>query len=142
LVLFSGVFNVALAAPLAVPELSRRYVVLLWQINQALGLGGREPRPPADGIAALLVNTAGVDLVLIGAFAMFASRNLEAMSAVPLLNSVGRVGFALLVGYYVIAYDVARIVAVFGAMDLVIAAAIVRCALAARAPGPRGALRR
>ncbi len=66
LLFFSGVFNIVLALPLVFPVVYEKYFHLLWTINQFFGLGGKELIPPEEGINALLINTAGIDLVLIG----------------------------------------------------------------------------
>jgi len=66
LLFFSGAFNIILAFPLIFPVIYERYFELLWAANQFLSLGGKQLIPPEEGINALLVNTAGIDLVLIG----------------------------------------------------------------------------
>ncbi|HWR01458.1 MAG TPA: hypothetical protein VN371_06305, partial [Chlorobaculum sp.] len=57
--IFSGLFNIVLAAPLMVPELYGRYLAVFWRLNEMLGLGGVAPVMPFSPVGALLVNTAG-----------------------------------------------------------------------------------
>jgi hypothetical protein len=139
LLTFSGLFNVVLAAPLMVPELHARYFALLWKLNGALSLGGQEPVAPVGGVGALLVNTAGIDLVLIGVIVLYAAGDPLARRFIPAANAAGRTVFAGVIAYYVIAYDVARIVTLIGGIDLAISVAFVYFLRSLRAAPPRRA---
>lgn len=99
----SGGFNVTLAAPLALP----------WTL-------------PAPGGPALLANTAGIDLVLIGLFVLYAARDPSRRRFIVAANAVGRLAFAAVVGYQVLTADVARIVLLIGGIDVVIALGFAR----------------
>lgn len=118
--IFSGLFNIVLAAPLMVPELYTHYLTLLWKINGLFGLGGQEPIPPSGGVSALLINTAGIDLVLIGVFVLYAARDPVSRWFIPAVNAVARTFFACVIVYYVLVYDIARIVLVIGIVDVMI----------------------
>ncbi|MEI6757028.1 MAG: hypothetical protein WCK85_04165 [Chlorobium sp.] len=118
--IFSGMFNILLAAPLMVPEFYTRYLSLLWKLNGILLLGGRVPVAPSGGVNALLINTAGIDLVLIGIFVLYASRDPLSRWFIPAINAAARVVFAGLILYYVLVYDIARIVLLIGCLDLFI----------------------
>lgn len=118
----SGLFNIVLAAPLMVPELYVHYLALLWELNGLVGLGGREPVAPEGGVAALLINTAGIDLVLIGLIVLYAARDPLARWFIPAVNAVARTVFAGVIVYYVAVYDIARIVLVIGILDILISA--------------------
>jgi hypothetical protein len=118
--IFSGLFNIVLAAPLMVPELYRHYLALFWRLNDMLGLGGDAPVMPFNPVGALLVNTAGIDLVLIGAIVLYAAWNPLSHWVIPAVNAAGRTLFAGVILYYVIIYDIPRIVLLIGAIDLMI----------------------
>ncbi|MBI5295331.1 MAG: hypothetical protein HY869_07630 [Chloroflexi bacterium] len=120
LLFFSGAFNIVLALPLAFPILHAKYLRFLWAVNQFLALGGREIVPPSEGIPALLINTAGIDLVLIGVIVLYAGFDPLRRRFIPLANAVGRTLFAAVIGYYVLAQDVARLVLVIGGIDVII----------------------
>jgi hypothetical protein len=120
LLLFSGIFNIVLATPLIFPFLYKQYFQLLWHINVLLSLGGNQPLPPTEGINALLINTAGIDLVLIGVIVIYASLDPINRKFIPIVNAFGRILFASIIIYYCIAYDIARIVLVIGVIDVVI----------------------
>lgn len=124
LLTFSGLFNITLAAPLMVPGLSRDYLAFLSRLNTWLSLGGREVVAP-DGVGALLANTAGIDLVLIGVLVLYAARAPLSRWFIPAANAVGRLLFAGVVVYSVVVSDLARIVLVIGAIDVVLAVAFV-----------------
>jgi hypothetical protein len=120
LLFFSGAFNVVLALPLVFPVLYEKYFYLLWTVNQFLALGGKELIPPKDGIYALFINTAGIDLVLIGVIVFYAGFNPIKRRFIPLANAVGRTFFALIIIYYVITMDIARLVLIIGGIDVMI----------------------
>ncbi len=120
LLLFSGVFNIVFASPLALPWTYGRYLVFLSRMNERLGLGGLPLVAASDPAHALLINTAGIDLALVGAVVLYAS--FQPLDRMPLiaLNGAGRTFFALLIVHYVLAADLARIVLAFGAVDAMI----------------------
>jgi hypothetical protein len=118
LLLFAGLFNVSLAFPLAVPPLLGPYLGALSALNVALGLGGEALQIPAPGAPAMLANTAGIDLVLIGSLVLYAARDPERRRFIVLANAAGRLVFALLVAYYVLVLDVAKIVLIIGGIDV------------------------
>ncbi len=121
----SGVFNIVMAAPLAVPGLSAHYFSLLWRINELFGLGGKEPIAPDEGINALLVNTAGIDLVLVGAIVFYAGFAPMRRQFIPWANAIGRTVFAGVIVYYVLAFDIMQLVLVIGALDVMISAGFI-----------------
>jgi hypothetical protein len=125
LLFFSGTFNIVLALPLAFPVLYDKYLRLLWTLNQFLALGGRELVPPQEGIHALFINTAGIDLVLIGAIVFYAGFDPIKTRFIPLANAIGRTIFALVIIYYVVTMDIARLVLIIGGIDVMISAGFV-----------------
>jgi len=125
LLFFSGAFNITLALPLAFPIVSERYLLFLWEVNRFFSLGGREIIYPKEGIASLFINTAGIDLVLIGVIVLYAGFDPLNRKFIPLANAVGRTLFAAVIVYYVIALDIARLVLVIGGMDVAISIGFV-----------------
>jgi hypothetical protein len=130
--IFSGLFNILLAAPLMVPEYYRNYLSFLWTLNGMLSLQGKEPVVPTGGIGALLVNTAGIDLVLIGIIVLYAAAKPLSRRFIPAVNGFARMVFAGVVYYYVSVYDVAHIVLVIGIIDLLISSVFVWYLIALR----------
>lgn len=120
LLLFSGLFNIVFALPLLLPCTYQWYLNLLGSINAMLGLGGLSITMPVDGVHALLINTAGIDLVLIGAIVVFASLDPVNRRTIPLLNAVGRTLFFIIIAYYIFAYNIARVILFFGIADILI----------------------
>jgi len=125
LLIFSGSFNIFLAAPLVFPEFYKVYVDLLYRLNEWLTLGGVKPNLPQDGLSQLLINTAGIDLVLVGAIVIVSALDPKKYRIIPLLNAIGRTIFATIVVYYVISYDVVQLVLVIGLIDLLISAGFI-----------------
>ena len=114
-----------LAAPLAVPGLSAQYFSFLWRVNEFLGLGGKEPIAPDESINALLVNTAGIDLVLVGAIVFYAGFAPMKRRFIPWANAIGRTVFAGIIVYYALAFDIMQLVLVIGAVDVMISAGFI-----------------
>ena len=90
-----------------------------------LGLGGKQPIAPAKGINSLLVNTAGIDLVLVGAIVFYAGFAPLKLKFIPWANAIGRTIFAGVIIYYIFAFDIMQLVLVIGALDLMISAGFV-----------------
>ena len=125
LLLFSGLFNIVMASPLIFPSVVAWYFKLLWSVNNIFSLGGTMPIPPEDGVSLLLINTAGIDLVLIGSIVIYASLDPVNRIGIPLLNAVGRTLFAGIIVYYCISYDIMRLILVIGIIDVLISIGFV-----------------
>jgi hypothetical protein len=120
LLLASGVFNIVVASPLVLPWTYGPYLEFLSALNRRLGLGGVPLAGTSNPAHALLINTAGIDLVLIGLIIVYAAgRPLERLVIVG-LNAAGRTAFFGVVAYYVVTRDLPGIVMVFGLLDLAI----------------------
>jgi ABC-type Fe3+-siderophore transport system permease subunit len=117
---FSGIFNIVSAFLLIFPVVYEYYLLFFNDINSALGLGGQPVSIPSNPLNALLINTAGIDLVLIGAIVLVVSKNPMRNRTIILLNGIGRLLFALIIAYYVFASDLIRIIVLFGLMDVII----------------------
>jgi len=117
---FSGMFNIISAFLLIIPVVYEYYLLFFNDINFALGLGGQPVSIPTNPLNALLINTAGIDLVLIGAIILVVSKNPLKNRTIILLNGIGRLLFAFIIAYYVFAADLIRIIVVFGFIDVAI----------------------
>lgn len=120
LLIFSGAFNIVLAFPLIIPELFKSYINFIFYLNEAIRLGGVKPVLPEDGLSQLLINTAGIDLVLIGSIVLVSSLDPIKFRLIPLLNAIGRTLFAVIMVYYIIIYDIVRFVFIIGIIDVLI----------------------
>jgi hypothetical protein len=120
LLVCSGLFNIVLAAPLIIPGFYKSYINFICYLNNAIGLGGVKPVLPEDGLSQLLINTAGIDLVLIGSIVIVSSADPVKFRMIPLLNATGRTLFASVVVYYVLVYGVLRFVLIIGVIDVLI----------------------
>lgn len=125
LVRSSALFNIIFASPLVLPGISVSYLRALGRMNDALGLGGQPVTVPEDPLHALLINTAGIDLVLIGVILLAISGAPERHRAILWANAAGRLLFALVIAYYVVAHDLNRIAVVFGAIDVAISSGLI-----------------
>jgi hypothetical protein len=122
LLFFSGAFNIVLAFPLIFPVIFEKYFQFLWAVNQFFSLGGKQLIPPKEGINALFVNTAGIDLVLIGVIVFYSGFDPVRRKFIPLANAIGRTLFAVIIVYYCIVFGIARLILVIGGIDLLISA--------------------
>jgi len=125
LLIFSGLFNIILAFPLIIPGFYKSYINVIYYLNEAIGLGGVKPVLPEDGLSQLLINTAGIDLVLIGAIVLVSSIDPIKFRLIPLLNAIGRTLFAVIIVYYILVYNVVRFVLVIGVIDVLISIGFV-----------------
>ena len=132
LLFFGGAFNIILAFPLIFPGIYEKYFQLLWAVNQFISLGGKQLIPPKEGINALLVNTAGIDLVLIGVIVFYSGFDPIRRKFIPLANAIGRTLFAVINVYYCIVFDIAGLVLVIGGIDLLISAGFCYCLIKLR----------
>jgi len=125
LLIFGGIFNITLALPLAFPGSVTPYFQFMWFINQWLGLGGIEPTVALAPINAFFVNTAGIDLVLVGVIVIYSGLAPLKRKLIPIANAAGRTLFTILVAYYTMIFDLIQIIAIIGAIDLLISAGFV-----------------
>ena len=92
--MFSGVFNIIGAFMFITPRFYESYLLFFNTLNPAIGLSGNSISIPQDIFHALFINTAGIDLVLIGVIVLFTARILR---AIPLHKIISRlVGVFLL----------------------------------------------
>lgn len=136
LLIFSGLFNITLALPLAFPGSVAPYFQFMWFMNQWLGLGGIEPAVALSPINAFFVNTAGIDLVLVGIIVIYSGLAPLKRKFIPIANAAGRTIFAVLVVYYTVIFDLVQIILVIGAIDLVISTGFVYYLLRLRGEQP------
>lgn len=120
LLIASGLFNIIFALPLLIPEVSNLYLEVLSNINVFLGLGGEAFSIPINSIHSLLINTAGIDLVLIGVIILICSKEPLKNTKIIAANAIGRTIFFFVIGYHILANNLIRLVLVFGIIDLII----------------------
>ena len=125
LLIFSGLFNIALAFPLILPTFFKSYIDFIYYLNELIRLGGVRPVLPEDGLSQLLINTAGGGLVFIGSIVLVSSIDPIKFRLIPLLNAIGRTLFAVLIVYYVFVYDIVQFILVFGIIDILISIGFV-----------------
>ncbi len=124
---FSGIFNITAATMFIFPKLYEYYLSLFNRINHLIGWGGKDLSIPDDPFHALFINTAGIDLVLIGCIVLIASTNpLNVISRrIILANGIGRFLFTSFVCYYAIADGLMGIFVVFGVIDFMITSGFI-----------------
>ncbi|MBS5413633.1 MAG: hypothetical protein KHY35_23495 [Bacteroides thetaiotaomicron] len=119
---FSGTFNIIGAFLLIIPKVYESYLFFFNHLNYSLGLGGNSISIPSDIFHTLFINTAGIDLVLIGIIVLLVSKDpLNRINRLIILcNGIGRSVFAVIIGYYAISQELIRIFVVIGAIDFLI----------------------
>lgn len=118
--IFSGLFNIIFALPLILPSLAESYLSIMTNLNSLLGFGNQVYNSTISSTHLMLINTAGIDLVLIGMIVIYASRKPIERKGILLLNSIGRTLFLLIIIYNVIVKDLIKLFLVFGIIDLII----------------------
>ena len=105
-----------------VPTIYESYLLFWNNLNTSLGLGGSNITIPSDIFHTLFINTAGIDLVLIGVIVLIVSSNPlnKTNRLIILCNGIGRSVFALIIGYYAIRYGLIRIFVFIGVLDFLI----------------------
>lgn len=119
---FSGIFNIVGAFMFIIPHAYESYLSFFNQLNTLVGLGGKNISTPTDIFHTLFINTAGIDLVLIGSIILLVSRNpLDRINrGIILANGIGRSIFAVIITYYAINNGLIQILVVIGAIDFFI----------------------
>lgn len=119
---FSGIFNILAAFLFLVPHIYKYYLMFYNQINTILNAGGKSISMPTDSFHELMINTAGVDLVLIGTIVLLVSGDPlnPTNRKIIIANGIGRFIFFMLVVYYAFFHELIRIMIPFGIIDAII----------------------
>lgn len=119
----SGFMNLAMAAGMTLPGLDRRTYGMMDVMDRRLG--GPGVKAP-EGMPAVLANTAGLTLGLLGALLLWASRDLPARKTVPRWNALARLGFFTLVAARGTTTRLPRLLWGMAATDVLLAAMMLR----------------
>lgn len=124
---FSGIFNIILAFPFIIPHFYEYYLEFYNWLNSSLMLGGNSITIPTDSFHVLFIHTAGIDLVLIGSFVLWASRDpyKDSSRFIIWMNGAGRFLFFILVTYYTVMRGLIGIFFMIGVIDLFITSAFI-----------------
>lgn len=119
---FSGIFNIVAASLFILPKVYEYYLSFYNSLNASLGLGGHSITVPTDAFHSLFINTAGIDLVLIGVIVLLVSGDPlnKTNRAIILCNGIGRSVFSVLIVYYAVYGQLIGIFVFIGAIDLLI----------------------
>ncbi len=122
---FSGLFNIVFAFPLIIPGLAEIYLKFMTALNAGLGFTSPDYAYTVNPTHLMLINTAGIDLVLIGSIVLYASMKPIERKGLLLLNSVGRTLFLIVIIYNILANDLIALFLIFGLIDLFISIVFV-----------------
>ena len=122
LLIFSGVFNIIGAFMFITPRFYESYLLFFNTLNPAIGLGGNSISIPQDIFHALFINTAGIDLVLIGVIVLFTAREpLHPTNRLIILcNGIARSIFAEIICYYTFCHGLIQVFFIIGGIDFLI----------------------
>jgi hypothetical protein len=122
LLVVSGAFNIIAAFLFIFPFTYKYYINFFNRFNDVLELGGKKITIPTDIFHALFINTAGIDLVLIGIIVLLVSKDPmnKINRKIILFNGLGRTLFALIITYYALVNELIRIFVAIGFIDVVI----------------------
>lgn len=87
-----------------------------------MGLGGNSISIPSDIFHTLFINTAGIDLVLIGVIVLAVSSDPLSRTnrLIILCNGIGRSVFAVIIGYYAVCLGLIGVFVIIGGIDFLI----------------------
>lgn len=119
----SALVNLAMAAGTTVPGVDRMTYKFMDAVDRRMG--GPGVKAP-EGTAAVLANTAGLMLGLVGALLLWSARDLPARRTVPRWNALGRLGFASLVAARGATTRLPGMLWGLAAMDLLLAGMVLR----------------
>lgn len=117
---FSGSFNIIAAGLFIFPVLFEHYLQFWNMLNSLCGFENALITIPTDPFHALFINTAGIDLVLIGAIILYVSRDPIRNKGIIIMNAMGRTLFTILTVYYHITADLLFLFVIIGIVDLCI----------------------
>jgi hypothetical protein len=123
--LAGAVYNFLLGLPLMFPVIFEQNYAMTNGLNRALGLGGQDIVPPGEAVNKLFANTSALLLVAVGVLLIYASRDLRNRAGIVVVNAASRIVSSLLIIYYVLAEDLARIYLLIVLADLVFATAFL-----------------
>lgn len=119
----SALVNLAMAAGMTVPGVDRLTYKVMDTVDRRMG--GPGVKAP-EGTAAVLANTAGLMLGLVGALLLWSAKDLPARRAVLRWNALGRLAFASLVAVRGATTRLPRMLWGLAAMDLLLAGSLMR----------------
>lgn len=119
---FSGTFNIVAASLFIIPQIYECYLSFFNNLNASLCLGGRNITIPTDPFHALFINTAGIDLVLIGVIVLLISNAPlnKTNRAIILCNGIGRTLFSVIIIYYALYEQLINILVYIAMIDFLI----------------------
>jgi hypothetical protein len=123
--IFSGLFNIIFAFPLIIPGFADNYLEVMTQLNHLLGLGNQGYADAQNATHALLISTAGIDLVLIGSIIIYASFDPVRRKGLLILNAAGRTLFFLIIVQQMLYNGLMPLFLVFGIIDALISVTFV-----------------
>jgi hypothetical protein len=109
-----------------IPGAADSYLFFLSDINASMHLGGLPYVRPLNPAHALLINTAGIDLVLIGALVLYAALDPDQRQGILLLNALGRLLFSAVAAYYVLTASLMPLVLAPALVDVLISLGFLR----------------
>lgn len=123
----SGLFNMTVAFLFIFPFTYEYYIEFFNIVNESFYLGGSLITIPTDTFHSLFINTAGIDLVLIGSFVLLASIDpLSKISkSIIIFNGAGRFLFSIIIVYYTITKGMIGIFVVIGMIDIIITSGFI-----------------
>jgi hypothetical protein len=119
----AALFNFALAAGMAVPGVDQKTYRMMDTVDRKLG--GPGVKAP-EGMTAVMANTAGLTLGLLGALLLWAAKDLPARQMVTRWNAFTRLGFFSVVAARGLTTRLPRLLWGFAASDVLLAAMLLR----------------
>ena len=119
-VFWTGIFNIVAYAALLCPYTLKTFLDTSNGLNNALGLGGTALAMPVNINNVIMINILGLIVVFLGIFLIIASLDIEKRAWFVFWEGLLRIFVFLFFFYFVFFGSAARILLLFGIIDLII----------------------
>jgi len=119
-VFWTGIFNIVAYAPLLCPFTLKSFFGTTTGLSNALGLGGTVLSMPENVNHVIMINILGLIVVFLGIFLIIASLDIEKRAWFVFWEGLTRIFVFLFFLYFVLFSSAARILLLFGIIDLII----------------------
>ncbi|MBW1707086.1 MAG: hypothetical protein JRJ86_18325, partial [Deltaproteobacteria bacterium] len=119
-VFWTGIFNIVAYAALMCPVTLKSFLSTSNGLSNVLGLGGTALSMPGNINNVIMINILGLVVVFLGIFLIIASLDIERRAWFVFWEGLTRIFVFLFFLYFVLLGSAARILLLFGIIDLII----------------------
>ena len=119
--ILGGLFNVSMGAIFLSRPLILRFFEWAEQMEWVLSGAVVHLNAPAEPLHLMLIHGFGAAAVILGATLLYAAKNPAQMVPFILIDGVGRLLYAFMMGYYVLAFSLIRTILLFAIVEFALA---------------------